>query len=148
MSLGFFQKCGALAIVYYLRNQASHIDIKNVKRTILNAFATSAISSDSLPKLHGHWMFSGVDFHQCFCFIMIGNGFALDHFHSCRSGLLLALAKFSECQICHCHWCKRHKRILHLTFPIFHCIFMDQSSTASAFFFKFLIRDIPEENTL
>ena len=138
-----FQKCGAFPVVYHLGDRASHIDIKNVKRTLLDTFCHLCHQIRlTAKKLHGYRMLPWIDLHQCLCILIVKrNCLGADHLHTDQSCSLL-LAKSSKCQICNPGHRRKHKGIrdlhisdlpLHLHGSVLNCI---------CFFLKFLVRDI------
>ena len=82
-----FEKCGTFAIIDYLRNRASHVDVQNVKRLLLNAFCNLCHQIRFASKnLHGNRMLCRIDLHERNCiFVMERNRLRADHLGTQKS---------------------------------------------------------------
>ena len=102
-----FHQCRAVTIIDYLWHRTSHIDVKNIKRSMLDTLCHLAHNFRvGAKKLQGNRMFPLINGKQAFgILIIIINAFSTDHFHADKSCSLL-FAKYTKWQVCYpCHWC-------------------------------------------
>ena len=116
-------QCGTFAVIDYFRHRTAHIDIENIKRPLFNLggglchdlrIGTEDLQSDRI--------FSLCDLHQIQrIFIMKGNRFRTDHFHTQKPNSLF-FAQQPERQVRNARHRCQHTRIcnLHISYLKLH----------------------------